>query len=238
MLVAPSRKGLWFSLGWEKRLYSVGSLNIRGYRGKTVQNTYFKQEGKAKHVAVVFPGYGYRCFGPVVYYPSLALLALGADVLWVEYAYDREPEYGQMRPSERTEWRQSDSGAAINEVLRQVSYDKFTLVGKSIGTLVVGDLLTDDPRLRSARAIYLTPLLKSERLRAQLERLNSPSLFVSGSADSEYDAEVAARLREKSTVGFLLLEGADHSLEVRGDPLQSLQMLSRLTEQTLRFLKE
>jgi dienelactone hydrolase len=219
-------------------LYSIESLDVQGYRGRKVQNTFFKQDREANHVAVVLPGYGYRCYGPAIYYPSLSLLSLGADVLWVEYAYDREPDYGQLQPSARREWRLSDSKAAIDEALKQGQYDKFTLVGKSIGALVTGDLLTDDRRLRSARAIYLTPLLRNERLRAQLERLDNLSLFVSGSADSEYDAEFAARLREKSTARFLLLEGADHSLEVPGDALRSLGMLKQLTEQTIDFLKE
>ncbi len=186
---------------------------------------------------MVFPGYGYRCSGPVLHYPSLALLSLGADVLWVEYAYDREPAYQSAPPSDRKEWRLSDTRAAIDAALKQRSYDRYTLVGKSIGTLVIGDLLTDDPRLRSARAIWLTPLLKSESLRAQLERLSNPSLFVSGTADSEYDAEFAAALERKPRTRFLRLEGADHSLEVPGNVIQSLQMLRQLTEQTLDFLK-
>ena len=96
----------------------------------------------------------------------------------------------------------------------------------------------DDKRLGSASAIWLTPLLRSELLKSQLERLDNPSLFVSGSADSEYDAESAAKLRRKPNAQFLLLEGADHSLEVPGDALKSLEALRRLAERTLGFLKK
>lgn len=203
-----------------------------------MRNTFFKQERETNHVAVVFPGYGYRCYQPVIYYPSLALLSLGADVLWVEYAYDQESDYQSMQPSERREWRLSDSKAAINTALERQSYERLTLVGKSIGTSVIGDLLAEDPRLHAARVIWLTPLLKSEKLRTQLEQVNNPSLFVSGSVDSEYDAEFAARLEKRPSIRFLLLDDADHSLEVHADALRSVQMLRQLTEQVLEFLKE
>jgi len=183
----------------------------------------------------VFPGYGYRCYGPVIYYPSLVLLSLGADVLWVEYEYDKELEYMTVEPAERRLWRLSDANAAVRMALDRHPYERFTLVGKSIGTLVVGDLLSEERRLHSARAIWLTPLLHNEELRDQLERLSNQSLLVSGSADSAYDPEFALRLRKKPNVRLLLLEGADHSLEVPGDPLQSLEALRRLTEQTVDF---
>ena len=203
-----------------------------------MKNTFFRQERRTNHVAFVFPGYGYQCYGPVIYYPSLALLSLGADVLWVEYAYDKEPDYEQMQPSGRRAWRLSDSRAAVDKALERGSYSRFTLVGKSIGTAVIGDLLSNGPELDRAAAVYVTPLLRNERLRTQLKRLNNLSLFVSGTVDSEYDAEFAAELQGKPTVRFLQLEGADHSLEIRGNALLSLEILKQLTVQTLAFLKE
>lgn len=236
--IAPRQTRLITFVGPREGVYSVESLDLKGFRGKPVQNTLFKQERKTDHVALVFPGYGYRCFGPVIYYPSLVLLSAGADVLWVEYAYDREPEYPSMLPAERREWRLSDANAAVKAVLEKHTYERFTLVGKSIGTQVVGDLLSEERRLNSARAIWLTPLLYDERLRNQLERLSNQSLLVSGSADSAYDPEFALKLERRSNITFLLLEGVDHGLEVRGDPLQSLEALRRLTEQTLNFLTQ
>ncbi len=218
-------------------MFSTGSLKITGFREAPVQNTFFQNEKRTGHVAVVFPGYGYRCFGPVIYYPTLVLLSLGADVLWVEYAYDREPGYQNLRSGDRREWLASDTRAAVDAVLRQRSYERITLVGKSLGTIAMGDILTEDTRLRSAGAIWLTPLLRNPDLRIQLEKLRNPSLFVAGSADSHYDAEFAARIMKKPESRFLLLEGADHGLEVRDDVIQSLQMLRRITEATLEFLK-
>ena len=219
-------------------MYSIGSLNIAGFRGKQVPNTFFRQDGETDHVAIVFPGYAYRCYGPVLYYPTLAALSLRADVLWVEYAYDREPEYQKLRLAERREWSTSDSRAAAQSAVLQRSYRRITMIGKSIGTLAMGHLLTEEPRLGSSRAIWLTPLLGNERLRTELEGIDNPSLFVSGSADSEYNPEFAARLRGRRGMKFLLLDGADHSLEIPGDVFRSLQILKQLVESILGFLKE
>jgi hypothetical protein len=165
--------------------HSTGSLRIAGFGERLVQNTFFEQDEETGHVAVVFPGYGYRCFGPVIYYPTLVLLSLGADVLWVEYAYDREPGYQDLPSAERGEWLASDARAATNAALEQRRYERVTLVGKSLGTIAMGNLLTEDSRLSSAKAIWLTPLLRSSELRGQLEKVGNPSLFVSGSAGSQ-----------------------------------------------------
>ena len=94
-----SREALSHPSAWENGLYSFRRLDIRGYRGKAVQNILFKQDQRANHIALVFPGYGYRCYGPLMYYTHLVLLSLGADVMWVEYAYDMEPDYGKIKPS-------------------------------------------------------------------------------------------------------------------------------------------
>lgn len=84
-------------------MYSLSSLDIKGYQGKPIRNTLFRQQREASEIAIVFPGYGYPCFGPVIYYPSLALLSSGSDVLWVEYAYNREPEFRAAKPAQRRE---------------------------------------------------------------------------------------------------------------------------------------
>ncbi len=52
--------------------------------------------------------------GPILYYPTLSALSLRADVLWAEYAYDREPEYRRLRSTERRAWLASDSRAALD----------------------------------------------------------------------------------------------------------------------------
>jgi len=44
-----------------------------------------------------------------------------------------------------------------------------TLIGKSLGTRAMGRLLTTDDHFTDARAIWFTPVLRSERLCAQLK---------------------------------------------------------------------
>ncbi|MFH1084345.1 MAG: hypothetical protein V1772_01095, partial [Chloroflexota bacterium] len=57
------------------------ALDIFGYRGAPVPNTYVSQGGD--HLALILPGRGYRATMPALYFPELALLARGADVLRV-----------------------------------------------------------------------------------------------------------------------------------------------------------
>jgi hypothetical protein len=76
-------------------------LKIAGCRGEPVPNTFFQQNGEVDHLAILFPGIGYSYQMPLLYYQTgLFLWSLNADVLWVEYAYNRA-DFQSMPDSER-----------------------------------------------------------------------------------------------------------------------------------------
>lgn len=142
-------------------MYSVNTLEISGYRNQPVPNTFFKQDEETRQVAILLPGWEHTCHMPLLYYPARLLLALGADVLQVEYAYNLRTDFQALPNSERLQWLFTDA-AACSAALTQYTYEQVTLIGKSIGTLAMGHLLTTEPRL--AQAVWLTPLLRNDRL--------------------------------------------------------------------------
>ncbi len=163
-------------------MYSASTLEFTGYRGEPVPHTFLRQDGDADHVAILLPGIRYTCDMPLLYYPARLLLGLGADVLRIEYAYDRRADFQAFADTERDRWFFTDVTAACHAVLAQRAYRRVTLIGKSIGTLAMGRLLTTDPALAQAQAIWLTPLLTHTGLRAQIRQCRAHSLFVIGTA--------------------------------------------------------
>src|SRR5438445_4408554 len=119
---------------------------------------------------------------PLLYYPLRLLLAGGADVLRVEYAYQQRADLGAASAAEQERRVVADVTAACQAVLSQRAYEQVTFVAKSLGTLALGPVLTADARLARARAVWLTPLLRIDHVRAHIARWGGHSLFVIGTA--------------------------------------------------------
>ncbi len=217
-------------------MLSYLTLDIKGYGGNSVPHTFIRQT-ETDHLAILFPGLGYRATMPVLYYPERLLVESGADVLRAEFAYDRLAGYKTRPDDERQRWFQADVTAACEAGLAQRSYAHITLIGKSMGTQALGYLLETQPLLRSARYVWLTPLLRNARLCAQI-RLGKPcSLFVIGAADPHYDPAVLAELERETGGQSVVVEGADHSLEIVGDLHKSLHVIKTLLHALTHFLE-
>jgi hypothetical protein len=215
-------------------MYSSMTLDIRSHRGQAVPNTFFAQNSETHHLAVVFPGLGYTAHMPLLYYPRRLLLERGADVLLVEYDYRERVDFRMPRDPERDRWFFDDVAAACKAGLGQRPYSGVTLVGKSLGTLAMGYLLTEDARLSRARCVWLTPLLRDDRLRAQMRRAGGHSLFVIGTADSHYNPAYLEEVRLASGGESVVIQGADHGLEIEGDTVGSI----RAVEQIIRVMQQ
>jgi predicted alpha/beta-hydrolase family hydrolase len=211
-------------------------LDFVGYREEPVPHTFFRQEDETHHLAILAPGGRYTAYMPLLYYPMRLLLTLGADVLRIEYAYMDREAYQALPPSEQVRWLFTDVSAASRAALAQRPYQQVTLVGKSLGTLALGYLLATESALREAQAIWLTPLLWNDLWRSQVQQARPRSLFASGTADPHYDPAHLAELQAATNGTVVLVEGANHSLEIEGDVRASLQALEQLVQAVQTFL--
>jgi predicted alpha/beta-hydrolase family hydrolase len=141
------------------------TLPIQGFRDEAVPNRFLRPEGATDHLAILLPGFGYTLDMPLFYYAENLLLERGWDVLRVEYAYNTRPEFQGLTKPERDRWLLEDTTAAWRAGLGRRAYERVVLIGKSLGTLAMGHLLTmADPPL-NVGAVWLTPMLAEERLR-------------------------------------------------------------------------
>ncbi|MDO5630087.1 MAG: hypothetical protein Q4G43_17375, partial [Mobilicoccus sp.] len=85
---------------------------------------------------------------------------------------------------------------------------------------------------RRLPALWLSPLLRDERLRAALEHTLEPGLVVGGSLDTQWDAEFARSTR----LVVHEVEGADASLEIPGSVKNTLKSLTRTTKHVDDFI--
>ena len=101
------------------------------------------------------------------------------------------------------------------------------VIGKSLASLLAGEISD-----REVPAIWLTPLFDEPSVISGLARARRPALLVGGSADPTWRPAALPRERE---IGLVELPGADHALEVPGDPVTTLAGLSQMTEAIMQF---
>ncbi|QBD82405.1 hypothetical protein EPA93_43105 [Ktedonosporobacter rubrisoli] len=210
------------------------TLDIAGYHGERVPNTFWRQEKEAEHIAVILPGIGYTCQMPLLFYATRVLQDQGADVLWVEY--NQRADFKAQAGAELAQLLNADVGAACQAVLTQRKYRQITIIGKSLGTLAMGALLTTDPRLAQAKAVWLTPLLSRAALCAQIISYGRRSLLVIGTADGHYDPAPLAEIQTATHSELLVIAGANHGMEIAGDVLQSLRAMEQIMQALQTFL--
>jgi hypothetical protein len=204
----------------------ITSLEITGHGGKSLPNRFFRQRGEAQGLAVLFPGLNYTCDMPLLYYPRWLFTLHGMDALQVWADYTR-PEFQALSRLEQAAWLGGDAQAAVQAGWRQRSYARLVLVGKSIGTLALAHLAAQTTLASQASTIWLTPLLRQPHLVEAALRCTGPALFACGTGDATYDPAALERI-QAAGAQTLVLERANHSLEVPGEPFLSLRYLEEM----------
>jgi hypothetical protein len=218
-------------------MYTFESLGIKGHRDEPLPHAFLKQKSETSHLAVLLPGVGYTVHMPLLYYPMQVLLNEGADVLRVETMYVKRDAFEALSPADRARWVFEDASAAYRAAVSQRAYRLITLVGKSLGTLAMGHLLGTENRMIQVQALWLTPLLWNDTLCAQIEEHRPRSLFVAGTDDPHHRAEKVSEMQQLTQGAAVIVDGANHSLEIPGDLITTLKAMERVVAAVLDFVR-
>jgi hypothetical protein len=174
-----------------------------------------RHDGDADAVAVLLPGMFYPTRAPALWFAREAAMACGWSALEVlgEPGLHEEP----------LEWERSCAERAIEAA----GAERLLIVGKSLASLLAGAISA-----RDLPAVWLTPLLHDPSVIDGLARTTRPVLLVGGSADPTWRIDLRPA---NDLIEVLELPDADHSLEVPGDPVVSVEGLRRVTEAILGF---
>ena len=217
-------------------MFEVERLDIKGYSGKKLKNNFFRQLDETRKIALVFPGLAYNSTMPLLHYSVQSILASGINVLTVDYDYSNNPKFLKQSLRNRSDWLTGDVEAALKFVTKEENQKVVCLTGKSLGTLALGHLLETHENLRDAKTIWLTPLIKNPELMEQMLSYMKDAIMVIGTSDSQYDIEIIDRLNANTLLGGIVVDGADHSLEIQGDVTKSLRVLMQIVTIIQQFL--
>ncbi len=197
---------------------------------------FFRQFVETKKTALVFPGLAYNTSMPLLHYSIQAILASGLNVLTVDYDYSNNPEFLEQTMQSQADWMTREVETAIRVVTEVEDQDIACLVGKSLGTLALGHLLETYVDLRDAKTIWLTPLIKNPELMEQMLSYMKDAVLVIGTKDSHYDSDIIDRLNATTLSSGIVVDGANHSLEIEGDVTKSLRVLMQVVTIIQQFL--
>jgi len=169
---------------------------------------------------------------PALYYSRNILLSRGFDILTFEYSFQsRGVDFNlEVVPSVLV-----DAESAVQAVLKEKDYHEFILVGKSLGTRVLSSLMVKYPELTNSKAIYLTPVF-SEGFNQLTAQVKQDALMVIGTDDQFYVPELISQLKAKKEFRLIVLEGADHGLEIKDNWSKSIEFMKTICEEVEKFL--
>jgi hypothetical protein len=175
-----------------------------------------QHEGDPARCVVLLPGVRYFSQAPLLWFAREAAQARGWSAVEVD---ERAP--GDKEPFE---WMRGQARRA----LEATEADLVAVIGKSLGS-GAAPLVSE----RGLPAVWLTPLLTRPDVVEALAGASAPALAIGSSDDPSWgDGE----LPDNSALEVLELAGLDHSLQVDGDPLASLDVLRTVTERIGAFL--
>jgi hypothetical protein len=176
-------------------------------------------EGDPARCAVVLPGVRYFSQAPLLWFAREAAQAAGWSAL----------ELSERAPADEEpfEWMRRRAASALEAT---AGARTVAVIGKSLGS-AAAPLVAE----RGLPAVWLTPLLARPDVAAALASSSAPALLVGSAADPTWsDGEQPAG----DSVSLLEFQGLDHSLQVSGEPLASLDVLRQVTERIGAFLDQ
>ncbi|HWQ05426.1 MAG TPA: hypothetical protein VN452_08735 [Longilinea sp.] len=202
-------------------------LSIASVNSRPLSNLFFPADHSKHWLALVLPGLGYTADMPLLYYSKMLLVNRGVDVLQLMPA-TRSEEFQALDAESRINWLRSEMLAGLDAGLAQNSYAGIVLVGKSIGSISVAAVLsTAESRLPTCVA-WLTPLFRERIVMEAALSCKGPSFLLCGGADSTFEPDkLELILKSNQRAVALVINGADHSLEIDGEEERTFQALQQ-----------
>lgn len=188
---------------------------------------YFGYKGACNKmkIAVFFPGIGYHCDKPLLYYSRKLAQEYGYEkIVSLDYSYDGGNIRGNIEKMQQAFDSLYAQAAKKLEKIDFNQYSEILFVSKSIGT-IIASAYAQKHNIECCQILY-TPLKETYQFK------HDDAMAFIGTSDPWSDVITVKSLSEEQHVPIHVYEGANHSLETT-DTLQNLQILNHVMQETL-----
>ena len=182
-----------------------------------------------KKIACLFPGIGYTCDKPLLYYSWKLLKSLGWEVVPVPYAGFPSGVKGNPEKMQQAAHMALEQAEELLQEIVWNDYDDILMIGKSVGT-VVGAAYARRHRL-PCRLILFTPV------EAAFEFAGRKSIVFHGTADPWAETKVIEDNCRRMGIPLFETEGANHSLET-GDVDADLKAMRKVMKTVREYAEK
>ncbi|MDO4976674.1 MAG: alpha/beta hydrolase [Eubacteriales bacterium] len=183
-----------------------------------------------RKIAIIFPGIGYHCDKPLLYYGKKLAVENGYEIIEVPYKGFQSGIKGNaklMYEAFQLALTQTE------EILGQNAFDssdQLLLISKSIGTAVAAAY--EKKHGIKAKNIYFTPVAETFQFMEE-----GSGIVFHGTGDSWANTESLVEECEKRKLPYYLTEKANHSME-NGNVVQDLQTLQEIMKICEKYIGE
>ena len=182
-------------------------------------------------LAVLLPGINYSTDRPLIDYSKRLAFEMKYDVLTIDYGFQIAKK--AFNKDTQAHIIIDESIKVFNKALEEVNkkYKEVLLIGKSIGTVLQIYMQKEINKDVKIKNIYLTPIEKTFELGI------CSSLVVTGTNDTWISKESVNSIREINDVKLLIIEGANHSLNIDGDILKTVDVMKTVINAEKEYIK-
>lgn len=199
---------------------------IKSHWDVDIQGKFIK--GQNNTLCIILPGVGYLLDRSYLDYSKQLAQQLNYNILEIEYGF----QIARKDFSIPDEFQ-----IALEETLKLIdlyldkNYDKFVIIGKSIGTSIQV-FLNKHLKNKNISNIYISPIDKTVDL-----GITENSLVIAGLADPLLSADNLNKIKKINGINLVTIKDAVHSLNIKGDVIRSIDELKRVIEIEKDFLK-
>lgn len=189
-------------------------------------------------LAVYFPGVGYHCDKPLLYYARKVAAACGFDQhITLSYTTQIRDLLGNpinMKAAFLELYEQAESALDKTAAFSQQSgvascCDEILFISKSVGTAIAARYASEHNL--PCRHILYTPLAETFAFHPR------NGIAFTGTADPWVNTAVIRQQCQEHQIPFFLYENANHSLET-GDVFRNLDIIKEVMQKTEEFIRK
>lgn len=198
-------------------------------RISSVQKVLKESQENGRRIAVLFPGIGYTCDKPLLYYAGKLASENGYQVKTVPYGNFPSGVKGNPEKMRQAFFSALDQAEALLKDMDWGAYDDILFISKSVGTIVSAYYLRE--RKMKVRSISFTPLEDTFTF------AGGDGIMFHGTQDPwAKDSKAIEEYCEKIGQPLYITENGNHSLET-GDVKKDLQNMQKIMEQVDEYIK-
>ena len=201
----------------EPQIFSGVSGDIKAYL--------HTHANSSSDLAVVLPGAGYSFREPLLRYSIQVLLQRGYRVLALDKVYGDDPAWRSLTVEQDARKIVEDDTLKVFEQIQSRFPETLNLLlGRSLGTFAIACLLERE-LVAPKKIIWQTPALGSKW--STMRDCKIPGFGILGTADHNYRQAI-----ENMPKNRIIVENADHGMEIPGDPIRSIEVLKQVMTAT------